>query len=141
MRHQYKWGEGEKSNHRAQKPTPQEQNNLKMHVENMNEEQLQQAMEIAEDPSNVTIIYNNGNDDNYHTSRERLKLASYLRLKTVKNGTLRALSSSSWLQNMKKFEGGTLWGLEKLLPKSLKNEIFEQCHSAEKCKMVDSLGF
>ena len=112
-----------------------------MHVENMNEEQLQQVIEIAEDPSNVTIIYNNGNDDNYNTSRERPKLAPYLRLKTVKNGTLRALSNSGWLQNMKKIVGGTLWELENNLQKSVKNEIFEQCHSAEKCKMGDSLGF
>ena len=35
---------------------------------------------------------------------------------------------------MKKFEGGTLWGLEKISQKSVKNEIFEQCLSAEKCK-------
>ena len=36
-----------------------------MHVENMKEEQLQQAMEtIAEDPRIVTIIDNDGNDDN-----------------------------------------------------------------------------
>ena len=42
-----------------------------MHVENMKEEQLQQAMEtIAEDPSNVTIIDNNGNDDNYNIKTE-----------------------------------------------------------------------
>ena len=42
-----------------------------MHVENMNEEQLQQAMEtIAQDPINVTIIDNNGNDDNYNIKTE-----------------------------------------------------------------------
>ena len=42
-----------------------------MHVENMNEEQLQQATEtIAEDPSNVTIIDNNGNDDNFKMKTE-----------------------------------------------------------------------
>ena len=45
-----------------------------MHVENMNEEQLQQAMEtIAEDPSNVTIIDNNGNDDNYNIKTEKIE--------------------------------------------------------------------
>ena len=75
------------------------------------------------------------------TSRERPKSAPYLRLKIVKSGTLRALWNSSWLQNMKKFEGGTLWGLEKISQKSVKNKIFEQCHSAEKCKRGDSLGF
>ena len=46
-----------------------------MHVENMNEEQPQQAMEtIAEDPSNVTIIDNNGNDDNYNIKTEIIEL-------------------------------------------------------------------
>ena len=34
---------------------------------------------------------------------------------------------------MKKIEGGTLWGHEKF-PKKFLNEIFEQCHSAEKFK-------
>ena len=31
----------------------------------------------------------------------------------------------------KKIDGGGLWGLEKT---SQKNEIFEQCHSADKCR-------
>ena len=45
-----------------------------MHVENMNEEQLQQAMEPkAENPRNVTIIDNNGNDDNYNIKTELLE--------------------------------------------------------------------
>ena len=35
---------------------------------------------------------------------------------------------------MQKIEGGTLCGHEKISQKSLKIEIFEQCHSAEKCK-------
>ena len=42
-----------------------------MHVKNMNEEQLQQAREtIAENTRNVTIIDNNGNDDNYDIKTE-----------------------------------------------------------------------
>ena len=42
-----------------------------MNVENMNEEQLQQAMEaITENSNNVTIIDNNGNDDNYNIITE-----------------------------------------------------------------------
>ena len=37
----------------------------------MNEEQLQQARAtIAENPRNVTIIDNNGNDDNYNKKRK-----------------------------------------------------------------------
>ena len=35
---------------------------------------------------------------------------------------------------MKKIEGGTLWGHEKISQNKFFNEIFEQCHSAEKCK-------
>ena len=42
-----------------------------MHVENRNKDQLQQAMEtMNEDPNNVTIIDNNGNDDNYNIKTE-----------------------------------------------------------------------
>ena len=42
-----------------------------MHVENMNEDQLQQAMEtINEDPNNITIVDNNGNDGNYNIKTE-----------------------------------------------------------------------
>ena len=36
-------------------------------------------------------------------------------------------------KNFKKNEGGTLWRHEKISKKNL-NEIFKQCHSAEKCK-------
>ena len=36
-------------------------------------------------------------------------------------------------KNFKKIEGGTLWRHEKISEKFF-NEIFEQCHSAEKCK-------
>ena len=37
-------------------------NNLKLHVDRMSEEQLEQAMEaIAEDPTTITIVDNNGN--------------------------------------------------------------------------------
>ena len=42
-----------------------------MHVENMNEKLLQQAMETkTEDPNNVTIIDNNDKDDNYNRKTE-----------------------------------------------------------------------
>ena len=37
-------------------------------------------------------------------------------------------------KNFKKIEGGTLWRHEKISQKKIFNEIFEQCHSAEKCK-------
>ena len=73
FRHQYKSGEEEQSNQRVQKLTPRRKN-LKMHVENMNEGQLQQAMEtIAEDPNNVTIIDNNGNENNYNIKTEMIE--------------------------------------------------------------------
>ena len=40
----------------------------------------------------------------------------------------------SWLQNMKKIEGGPFGDFKKFPKKFLKKVIFEQCHSAEKCK-------
>ena len=43
--------------------TPGE-NNLKLHVDRMSEEQLEQAMEaIAENPTTITIVDNNGNEN------------------------------------------------------------------------------
>ena len=44
-------------------------------------------------------------------------------------------------KNLKKIEGGTLWRHEKISQKNFFNEIFEQCHSAEKCKRGDPLRF
>ena len=42
-----------------------------MHVENMNVEQLQQAMEtIEENPDNITIVDNNGINENYNIKTE-----------------------------------------------------------------------
>ena len=40
----------------------------------------------------------------------------------------------------KKIEGEPFGDLKKF-PKKIFNEIFEQCHSAEKCKREDPLGF
>ena len=50
------------------------ESNLKMHVENMNEDQLQQATEtINEDPNNITFVDNNGNDGNYNIKTESVE--------------------------------------------------------------------
>ena len=47
--------------------------NLKLHVERMSEEQLEQALEtIAEDPNNTTII-DNIIDNNNHTNKKENK--------------------------------------------------------------------
>ena len=47
-------------------------NNLKLHVEKMTEEQLEQALEtIAEDPNKTTIFDNNG--DNYNNITEQIE--------------------------------------------------------------------
>ena len=54
------------------------------------------------------------------TSRERPKSAPYLRLKIVRGGP---------------------FDFEKFPKKIFKNVIFEQFHSAEKCKRGDPLGF
>ena len=65
-------GRGRKKQPQSTKTNTPGKDNLKMHVENMNEEQLQQAREtIAENPRNVTMIDNNGNDDdNYNIKTE-----------------------------------------------------------------------
>ena len=62
---------GRKKQPQSTKTNTPGKDNLKMHVENMNEKQLQQARETkAENPRNVTIIDNNGNDDNYNIKTE-----------------------------------------------------------------------
>ena len=53
---------------RGRKKTTKEktpgENNLKLHVDRMSEDQLNQAMEaIAEDPTTITIVDNNGNEN------------------------------------------------------------------------------
>ena len=64
-------GRGRKKQPQSTKTNTLGKDNLKMHVENMNEEQLLQAREtIAENPRRVTIIDNNGNDDNYNIKTE-----------------------------------------------------------------------
>ena len=65
---------GRKKQPQSTKTNTTGKDNLKMHVENMNEEQQQQAMEtIAENPRNVTIIDNNDNDDNYNIKTEKIE--------------------------------------------------------------------
>ena len=43
-------------------------------------------------------------------------------------------------KNLKKLKGGPFGDMKKF-PKNVFNEIFEQCHSAEKCKRGDPLRF
>ena len=53
--------------------TPGE-NNLKLHVDRMIEEQLEQAMEaIAEDPTTITIVDNNGNENQNQNNQNQIK--------------------------------------------------------------------
>ena len=76
------------------------------------------------------------------TSRERPKSALYLRLKIVKGRTLRAgFVKLQLVVKSEKNWRGALWGLEKISQKYFLNDIFEQCHSAEKCKRGDPLRF
>ena len=52
--------------------TPGE-NNLKLHVDRMSEEQLEQAMEaIAEDPTTITIVDNNGNENQNQNNQNQI---------------------------------------------------------------------
>ena len=63
-------------------------------------------------------------------------LAPYLRLKIEKGDRSGFVKLQLVAKNEKKTEGGTLWGHEKISQKIFLNEIFEQCHSAKKCKRV-----
>ena len=68
------------------------------------------------------------------TSRERPKSAPNPRLKIEKGGPFGLCETPAGCKKRKKIEGGTLWGHEKNSEKKFLNEIFEQCHSAEKFK-------
>ena len=47
------------------------ENNLKLHMDRMSEEQLEQAMEaITEDPTTNTIVDNNGNENQNQNNQE-----------------------------------------------------------------------
>ena len=74
------------------------------------------------------------------TSRERPKLALYLRLKIVKGGPFGLCETPFGCKTFKKLKGDP-WEILKNFRKKFKKEIFEQCHSAEKCKRGDPLGF
>ena len=53
--------------------TPGE-NNLKLHVDRMSEEQLEQAMEaIAEDPTTITVVDNSGNENQNQNNQNQIK--------------------------------------------------------------------
>ena len=53
--------------------TPGE-NNLKLHVDRMSEEQLEQAIEaIVEDPTTITIVDNNGNENQNQNNQNQFK--------------------------------------------------------------------
>ena len=49
-------------------------NNLKLHVDKMSEEQLEQAMDaIVEDPTTITIVDKNGNENQNQNNQNRIK--------------------------------------------------------------------
>ena len=53
--------------------TPGE-NNLKLHVDRMSEEQLEKAMDaILEDPTTITIVDNNGNENQNRNNQNQIK--------------------------------------------------------------------
>ena len=53
---------------RNREPKSPGTSNLKLHVDNMNEQQLEQAIEtINEDPTTITIVDNNGNENQIKT--------------------------------------------------------------------------
>ena len=75
------------------------------------------------------------------TSRERPKSAPYLRLKVQKGDPSGFVKLQLVAKNLKKKLKGGPFGDMKKFPKKFFNEIFEQCHSAEKCKRGDPLRF
>ena len=63
---------------RNREPKSPGANNLKMHVENMNEAQLEQAIEtITENPTTTTIIDNNGNENRIKTEISEITNTNY----------------------------------------------------------------
>ena len=58
-----------------------------------------------------------------------------------KGGPFGLCETPAGCKKYKKIEGGTLWRHEKISQKNFFDEIFEQCHSAEKCKRGDPLQF
>ena len=72
------------------------------------------------------------------TSRERPKSAPHLRLKIEKGGPFGLCETPASCKNEIKLKGGPFGDMKKF-PQNFFNEIFEQCHSAEKCKRGDTL--
>ena len=66
------------------------------------------------------------------------KVGAISEAQNLKGGPFGLCETPAGCKIFKKIEGGTLWRHEKI---SQKNEIFEQCHSAEKCKRGDLWDF
>ena len=60
---------------RNRDPESPEIRNLKLHVDNMNEQQLEQAIEtITENPTTTTIVDNTGNENQINTEIMKLQI-------------------------------------------------------------------
>ena len=69
------------------------------------------------------------------------KVGAISKAQNLKGGPFGLCETPAGCKKFKKIEGGTLWRHEKNSQKKIFNEIFEQCHSAEKCKRGDPLQF
>ena len=69
------------------------------------------------------------------------KVGAISKAHNLKGGPSGLCETPAGCKKFKKIEGGTLWRHEKISEKKIFNEIFEQCHSAEKCKRGDPLRF
>ena len=69
------------------------------------------------------------------------KVGAISKAQNLKGGPFGLCETPAGCKKNLKIEGGTLWRHEKISQKKFFNEIFEQCHSAEKCKRGDSLRF
>ena len=68
------------------------------------------------------------------------KVGAISKAQNFKGGPFGLCETPAGCKKFEKIERGTLWRHEKISQKNF-NEIFEQCHSAEKCEKGDPLRF
>ena len=68
------------------------------------------------------------------------KVGAISKAQNLKGGPFGLCETPAGSKKFKKLKGGPFGDMKKI-PKKILNEIFEQCHSAEKCKKGDPLRF
>ena len=77
----------------------------------------------------------------YGNKPRTAKIGGISKAQNCKRGDLSGFVKLQLVAKYEKKLRGALWGLEKISQKNFENEIFEHCHSAEKCKRGGPLGF